>query len=62
MLSILILLSCIPLIIDFKQRLWVEYDNNKYKVISVNNINQADNFIRLRTIETGDKNITANLR
>ena len=48
--------------IDFKQRLWVEYDNNKYKVISVNNINQADNFIRLRTIETGDKNITANLR
>ena len=48
--------------IDFKQRLWVEYDNNKYKVISVNNINQADNFIRLRTIETGDKNIIANLR
>ena len=48
--------------IDFTQTLWVEYDNNKYKVINVNNIDEQGNFVRLRTVKTGDKNIIANLR
>ena len=48
--------------IDFSQRLYVEYAGIKYKIISANNIDKSNQNIRLRCVELGDKNITANLR
>jgi SPP1 family predicted phage head-tail adaptor len=48
--------------IDFSQRLYVEYGGVKYKIISANNIDKSNQHIRLRCVELGDKNITANLR
>jgi SPP1 family predicted phage head-tail adaptor len=50
--------STIPL----DKQLWIEYNNNLYKIINVDNIDKDDNIIRLRSIEKGDKSINANKR
>jgi len=48
--------------IDFEKQLWIEYNNNKFKINSVDNIDKDDLFVRLRSTEKGDKTILANLR
>lgn len=50
--------SSIPL----DKQLWVEYDNNLYKITNLDNIDKDDKTIRLRSIEKGDKTINANKR
>lgn len=50
--------SSIPL----DKQLWVEYDNNLYKITNPDNIDKDDKTIRLRSIEKGDKTINANKR
>ena len=50
--------SSIPL----NKQLWVEYDNNLYKITNTDNIDKDDKIIRLRSIEKGDKTINANKR
>ena len=50
--------SSIPL----NQQLWVEYNNNLYKITNTDNIDKDDKIIRLRSVEKGDKTINANKR
>lgn len=50
--------SSIPL----DKQLWVEYDNNLYKITNLDNIDKDDKTIRLRSVEKGDKTINANKR
>ena len=50
--------SSIPL----DKQLWVEYDNNLYKITNLDNIDKDDKTIRLRSIEKGDKTINVNKR
>jgi len=50
--------SSIPL----NKQLWVEYNNNLYKITNTDNIDKDDKIIRLRSIEKGDKTINANKR
>ena len=50
--------SSIPL----DKQLWVEYDNNLYKITNLDNIDKDDKTIRLRSIEKGDKTINLNKR
>jgi SPP1 family predicted phage head-tail adaptor len=48
--------------IDFKQRLWVEYKDNRYQIVNYDNIGEEDKFVKLTAIERGVKNIKANQR
>lgn len=48
--------------INFEQQLWVEYNDNRFKIVNVDNIDKEDKIIRLRSIEKGDKTILANAR
>tara|TARA_R110000782_G_scaffold97853_1_gene182887 strand:+ start:351 stop:746 length:396 start_codon:yes stop_codon:yes gene_type:complete len=48
--------------IDFEQQLWVEYKNNRFKIVSIDNIDKDDLVIRLRSVEKGDKTILVNAR
>lgn len=50
--------SSIPL----DKQLWIEYDNNLYKITNTNNIDKDNKIVRLRSIEKGDKTINANKR
>jgi len=48
--------------IDFEQQLWILWNNNLFKVVNVDNIDKDDLFMRIRTRETGDKDILVNKR
>jgi SPP1 family predicted phage head-tail adaptor len=48
--------------IDFERELWVEFNNNRYKVGSVDNIDKRNELIRLRASERGKKTVQANQR
>lgn len=48
--------------IDFQKSLWVEYNSRRFKVDSVENIDEEDKFVRLSSLERGDKSIQANQR
>jgi SPP1 family predicted phage head-tail adaptor len=48
--------------IDFKQRLWVEYNNGRYEIVNYDNIDEENKFIKLTAIERGVKTINANQR
>jgi SPP1 family predicted phage head-tail adaptor len=50
--------STIPL----NKQLWIEYNNNLYKITNIDNIDKDDKTIRLRAKEKGDKTINANKR
>lgn len=50
--------SSIPL----DKQLWIEYNNNLYKIKNVDNIDKDDKTIILRSVEKGDKTINANKR
>tara|TARA_R110000796_G_C14273279_1_gene401583 strand:- start:134 stop:529 length:396 start_codon:yes stop_codon:yes gene_type:complete len=48
--------------IDLTIQLWIEWRDIKFKVISSNNMDKQYDFIHLRAVEHGDKNVNANLR
>lgn len=48
--------------IDFKKQLWVEYNNERYKIDNPENIDKSDETIRLRSRELGNKTIEGNQR
>lgn len=48
--------------IDFERELWVEFNGNRYKVGSVDNIDKRNELIRLRASERGKKTVQANQR
>ena len=48
--------------IDFEKEMWIEYDNKRFKIDTVENIDEADKFVRLSTLERGVKTIEANQR
>ena len=48
--------------IDSTIQLWIEWRDIKFKVISSNNMDKQYDFIHLRAVEHGDKNVNANLR
>lgn len=48
--------------IDFRQQLFVEYNNNLYAIQSVENIDEENKIIVLTASQKGDKNINANKR
>ena len=48
--------------IDFEQQLWIEFNNNRFKITSIENIDKDNKFIRLRTSEKGTKTILVNQR
>ena len=49
-------------LIDFERELWVEFNGNRYKVGSVDNIDKRNTLIRLRASERGKKTVQANQR
>lgn len=48
--------------INLDVELWVEFDSKKFKITGVENIDKEKKFVRLRSIELGDKDIAANQR
>lgn len=48
--------------IDFEKEIWVLFDNNRYKISSVDNIDKRNEIVRLRAIERGNKSLGANQR
>ncbi len=48
--------------INFEVQLWVEFNNSRFKIDSVENIDKEKKFVRLRSIERGAKTIEANQR
>jgi SPP1 family predicted phage head-tail adaptor len=48
--------------IDFKQRLWIEYNGSRYEIVNYENIDEEDKFIKLTATERGVKTINANQR
>lgn len=48
--------------IDFTKQLWVEYNNERYKIEIPENIDKSDETVRLRSRELGNKNIQGNQR
>lgn len=48
-------------VIDYTQQLWIEHNSNKYRVVNIDNIDKQDEFIKLRTTQTGNESINANL-
>lgn len=48
--------------IDFRQQLFVEYNNNLYTIQSFENKDEQNQFIVLTASQRGDKNINANKR
>ena len=50
--------SAIPL----EKQLWIEYDGNLFKISFSENIDKENKFVRLRSVEKGDKTTNANKR
>ena len=48
--------------IDFEKALWVEYNSKRFKIQNIENIDEADKFVRLSTLERGSSSIEANQR
>ena len=48
--------------INYEEQLWIEYDNNRFKIKNIENIDAENKIIRIRCIEKGDKSILANAR
>lgn len=48
--------------IDFSKQIWVEFEDVRYKITDIENINKESRFVRLRASERGDKSLGANQR
>ena len=48
--------------IDYSLELFIEWSNDKFKVINVENINNENKTIKFNCVRHGDKSINANLR
>jgi SPP1 family predicted phage head-tail adaptor len=48
--------------IDFEKEMWIEYNNKRFKIDTVENIDEEDKFVRLSSLERGIKTIEANQR
>lgn len=48
--------------LNYEQQLWIEYENNRFKVKNIENIDAENKIICIRCIEKGDKSILANAR
>lgn len=40
---------------------WIEFKNNKYDIVAVENLNEEDNFLLLKASLRGNKDLNANL-
>jgi SPP1 family predicted phage head-tail adaptor len=49
-------------IIPLDKQLWIEYNNNLFKIINIDNIDKLDKIVKFRSVEKGDKIINANKR
>lgn len=45
--------------IDFLKQIWVEFDNERFKITGVENISKENRFVRLRASERGLKTLGA---
>lgn len=45
--------------IDFSKKVWIEFNNERFKVINVENIDFENRFMRLRAVERGVKTLNA---
>ena len=45
--------------IDFNKQIWVEYNDSKFKITAIDNIDKQDHFVRLRSTERGIKTLGA---
>lgn len=45
--------------IDFSKQIWVEFENSRFKIAEVENIDRRNEFVRLRAIERGNKSLGA---
>jgi SPP1 family predicted phage head-tail adaptor len=48
--------------IDFEKEIWVEFQNNRYEITDVENIDKMNELVRLGSVERGNKSIPANQR
>lgn len=48
--------------IDYSKKLWVEFDNNKFDIVDIENIDKWNRVVRLGAIERGNKSFLVNLR
>ena len=48
--------------VDFERQLWIEYNDSRFKITNVDNIDKENKIIRLRSTEKGNKSILANSR
>jgi SPP1 family predicted phage head-tail adaptor len=48
--------------IPLEKQLWIEYDGNLFKISFSENIDKENKFVRLRSVEKGDKTTNANKR
>ena len=48
--------------IDFKRKLWIEYNNSRYEVINFENLGEENRFFKLTATERGKKTVNANQR
>ena len=46
--------------IDLQERIWVRFDNRRFKIADVQNLNEDNRIIRLRAIERGTVLVEAN--
>lgn len=48
--------------IDFEKEIWVEYNSKRYKIETIDNIDEQNKTVKLSAIERGKKSIQANQR
>lgn len=46
--------------VDFTREIWVLFDDVRFKIFNIDNIDKQENIIRLRSVEKGSKDINAN--
>ena len=48
--------------IDFKRKLWIEYNGSRYDVINFENLGEQNRFFKLTATERGKETVNANQR